>query len=259
MSTTKNSTKVSASVPTREEIDAVSTIDAETVEAFQHVAINRSRDLFTEATHYVASVDARGGKRGADAEVQRLIADGLAGLTDENGVPLNVKPMSHARYSKLSGAFRAIGKAGFAEPTASAFSALYDLWNVSSSLIDSKSRDAIVASAARKRSDAARLAALVDAVKSTRKASDNDDDESVENDDTIDTPTAPADDAQTAPVATLATLATDAILDAIAELYAAAAQQSDADRIRIADAFRASADTLLASVTPADASALAAA
>jgi hypothetical protein len=244
-------TRTANDTATREETDAVSTVDAVTVDVFQTAARERAASFFREAGAYVASVDARGGKRGSDAAVQRVIADGLAGLTDADGNALGIEPYSHARYSKLSAAYRALAIAGFGTLTSGAFDAMYSLWNVSSSRQTGKERDAFVAGLKRRKSDAARLDAIRARVAAFGgKAPAESAPASTE--DTNDAP-----DVETTPDATPVAHDADSILDSIAELFDAASGLTDADRIRIAAAFTASADALTASVVPADVSSLA--
>lgn len=248
-----NNTRTANDTAAREEVDAVSTVDASTVDTFRYAARERVASYFREARAYVASVDARGGKRGSDAAVQRVIADGLAGLTDESGNAIAVEPYSHARYSKLSGAFRALTVAGFESPTAAAFDALYALWNVSSTRLPGKARDTFVAGLKRRKSDAARLDAIrahvsaltAKVVKETAAADAADTG--------ADAPDLPTPDATNdAPVV----WDVDNVLDALAELFEAASGLDDAARIRIASAMAASADSLTASTVPSDVSTL---
>lgn len=252
MSKATNNTRTANDTATREEVTAVSTLDATAAETFVRTARERGRGFHAEARDYVAAVDARGGKRGADAAVQRVIGDAVRGA--------GFDPYSHSRYSKLAAAFRALGKlskAGVTADDAETFDALYALWNVPSSKLDATARDAIVAAAGRKRTADAARAAIVKATADalTRKA------EAPASDSDSDTPADSDSDADVAPAAVPAPVpaTADDIMDAIAALYAIAAEMSDADRVRIAAALSATADSLTAAAVPADASALTAA
>lgn len=254
MSNNRNNTRTANDTASRVEVDAVSTTDAATVDTFRTAALSRATSRFAEARDYVASVDARGGKRGADAAVQRVIAEGLSGLTDTEGHPVAVEPYSHARYSKMSAAFRAIAVAGFIVATAGAFDALYALWNVSSSRLSAADRDAFVAGLKRRKSDAARVAAILSHVASLSGKSERAPKDDAPADDTAD------DTADTATPATPAT-PTDAasIVDMLASIAAMLPTLSDDARIRIADAAQDLADAAHALTVPADASTLTAA
>jgi len=249
-----NNTRTAEDTATREEVDAVSTVDASTVAVFQTAARERVASFFREAGAYVASVDARGGKRGSDAAVQRVIAEALAGLTDDSGAAIAVEPYSHARYSKLSGAYRALTVAGFESPTAAAFDALYALWNVSSSRLPGKARDTFVAGLKRRKSDAARLDAIrahVSALTAKKAPEAPAADGADTGADVSDLPTPDVDATDAAPRFTV-----EGIFDTLADVYEWAQTLTDAERIRLAAAFTATADNLTASTVPADVSTL---
>lgn len=254
MSNNRNNTRTANDTASRVEVDAVSTTDAATVDTFRTAALSRATSRFAEARDYVASVDARGGKRGADAAVQRVIAEGLSGLTDSEGHPVAVEPYSHARYSKMSAAFRAIAVAGFIVATAGAFDALYALWNVSSSRLSAADRDTFVAGLKRRKSDAARVAAILSHVASLSGKSERAPKDDAPADDTADDT---ADTASDAPAATPTDAAS--IVDMLASIAAMLPTLSDDARIRIADAAQDLADAAHALTVPADASTLTAA
>ena len=252
MSTNRKSTRTAHDTATRVETDAVSTTDASTVETFRTAALSRATSRFAEARDYVASVDARGGKRGADAAVQRVIAEGLAGLTDAEGHPVSVEPYSHARYSKMSAAFRAIAIAGFVVATAGAFDALYALWNVSSTRLTAADRDTFVASLKRRKSDAARVAAILSHVASLSGKRETEPKDTPADD-------TPADDTATtdAPLTAADVLADAArIVDMLASVAAILPTLTDDARIRIADAAQDLADAAHALTVPADVSSI---
>lgn len=257
MSNNRNNTRTANDTASRVEVDAVSTTDAATVDTFRTAALSRATSRFAEARDYVASVDARGGKRGADAAVQRVIAEGLSGLTDGEGHPVAVEPYSHARYSKMSAAFRALAIAGFVVATAGAFDALYALWNVSSSRLTAADRDTFVASLKRRKSDAARVAAILSHVASLSGKSERAPKDDAPADDTADDT---ADTASDAPLTAADVLADAAsIVDMLASIAAVLPTLSDDARIRIADAAQDLADTAHALTVPVDASTLTAA
>jgi hypothetical protein len=182
-----------------------------------------------------------------------VIADGLTGLTDAEGHPVAVEPYSHARYSKMSGAFRALAIAGFVVATAGAFDALYALWNVSSSRLTAADRDTFVASLKRRKSDAARVAAILSHVASLSGKR-----ESAPTEDT--TPAADDADADATDAAplTAADVLSDAarIVEMLASVAAILPTLTDDARIRIADAAQDLADAAHALTVPADASTL---
>jgi hypothetical protein len=246
-----NSTRTVDSTASRAELAAISDTDAAAGTAFVAAARNRIGGYHGEALAYVSAVEARGAKRGAKAAVQAAIAKALTGAGLASEVP------SATRYSKLAESLAATSAAGLDSSDAEHFGALYALWNVPSAkeskqgALTVAERDAIVAGAKRKRTPDARLAfILAETAKAKAKGP-----KAPTTPDAPDAPDAPA--AESVEVKPLTPAKrTAAILDAIAELYADAESLPDANRVRVAEALRATADTLFAAVVPSDASAL---
>lgn len=241
MSKATNTTRTANDTATREEQTAVTTATAEAVSTFVANAGTSNVLTFTEATVYVAAVDAHG-KRGGAAAVQRAIADGLR--------TAGYEPLSQSRYSKLADAYRALASVGIATD-AEGFRVTYGLFNMSSALLTAADRDAVLAKAARMRNADKRLPFLTAELEAARagnrkpvKVEEPPADEKVDEtvDEIVETVDVPSD--------------VEGILDAIAELYAAASALTDAERIRVADALRVSADSLAETIVPSDVSTL---
>lgn len=240
--------KTSNDTATREELAAVSTRIQKAVDTFVASAGASNALTFGEARDYVAAVAAHG-KRGGAAAVQRAIADAVSAAGFE--------PYSQARYSKLAKAWASQGVAGIAESEAG-FKVTYGLVNLSSKLMSAADVDAVIAKAKRMRNtekrlpfltselEAARAGKRVPVIETDGETGETDGETSGETVETVET--------------VAATVPTDAaeFVSAIRALWEAAALHlaADADRIAVADVFRAAADSLTASVVPADASAL---
>jgi hypothetical protein len=249
MSTKRNNVRTANDTPSRVEADAVSSLESHAADVFLTSARAAHDSGVAEAAAYVAAVDAHGGKRGADAAVQRAIG---ARLT-LNGF----EPLSGARYSKMAAAFRALAGLALAEDGES-WRVVYGLFNVSSKMLTASERDAIVVRAG-KRPAAERLDYLngrLIAARAGKLAPKTEDA-------TGDTPSeSPADttpvhsesgDAPAAPV-----LPTDAagIVEMLASVASILPTLTDDARIRIADAAQDLADAAHALTVPADASSI---
>lgn len=209
-------------------------VDETTVATFVSAFHARTASFLIEATAYVASVDARGGKRGADAAVQRLIADGL---------PKGAEPYSPTRYSKLSAAFRALPIAGFKVTDAAGFDALYALWNLPSNKLDSQARDLIVKGAARRKSDEARLTHLWDAIAAVKAGKVTPEPEPETPAEETPEESAPAEETAPAPIDI------DTLLTVVKALAGAAVDLSEADRVTLADAMQETVDAIWETVS----------
>lgn len=217
-------------------VDGVVSIDLDavnsaTVAVFVAEFKARSKSFLNEAIAYVAAVDARGGKRGSDAEVQRIIAAGL---------PTGAKPYSPARYSKLAASFRALEPAGFPAGHAEGFEALRSLWDVSSDKLSATERDDVVKAAARRKSDETRVQFIwskideAKAGKSTDKSEQGGDesDESGNGDESVEQG------------ADNGAISLEVLLTVVQSVTAAALDLSDAERVQLADALQKSADSV---------------